>query len=113
MDELQHLAELSRKKNSQDELRDQWEQQIRSLKLELASKIAVNVEMDEANHEKEKTIGKLRIEIIAIQGLYKNASDEIVMLKAQNECLQRSFEESKELASENHEKINLIQAQVI
>lgn len=121
VNELQHLAELSRKMSNEDELErlnaDKWqkeqcEEQIKCLKLELASKIALNVELDEMHREKDKKCEQLKIELVAIQKLYKNASEEIAFLKSQNECLQRNLEQARVLANKYNEKTNVIQAQV-
>lgn len=108
--------------NNQDELKrlnadkwkiEQYEQQIKCLKLELAGKIALTVELDETNHEKDAKCEQLQIELLAIQKLYKNSSEEIASLKSQNECLQRSLEQSRTLAVKYQENANVIQAQVM
>lgn len=120
--ELQHLAELNRKariesegkKTSADDTKiEQLEKQVRNLKLELASKIALNVETDEAYRENVKKCERLEVELVAIQGLYKNASAEIASLKAQNDCLRHDLEKTKSLAVDYQENTNVIQTQVM
>lgn len=104
-DELERL-------NADKWQKKQCEEQIKCLKLELASKIALNVELDEMHREKDNKCEQLKIELIAIQKLYKNASEEMAFLKSQNECLQRNLEQSRALANKYNEKTNVIQAQV-
>lgn len=86
--------------------KEQLENQIQSLKLELANSIAMNVEIEEANQE-------TKMKLVAIQELFKNASAEIANLKMKNECLQRELEKTKALATEYRENANVIQTQVI
>ncbi|XP_055307839.1 NF-kappa-B essential modulator isoform X2 [Sitodiplosis mosellana] len=111
--ELQHLAELSRKTCIQTEKnllitdkfeKEELEKQIQSLKLELANTIATNVEIEEAHQE-------TKVKLVAIQELFKNSTAEIANLKKKNECLQRDLDETKALASQYCENMNMIQTQ--
>lgn len=122
VEELQHLAELSRKTREEGEEeqltahnleKERLVKQIQNLKLELANTIAMNVESDEANRESAKRCEKLSFELDAIQKLYRNATAEIVSLKSKNECLQRDLDQARALADEFRETTNIIQAQVI
>lgn len=86
--------------------KEQFEKQIQSLKLELANAIATNVEIGEAHQES-------KVKLVAIHELLKNATTEIENLKQKNDCLQRELDETKTLASQYRENINIIQTQVI
>lgn len=114
MVELQHLAELSSKacingeKERHDKQNDEkrvLEKEVHNLKSELATTIAMNVEMEEVNRE-------TTIKLTAIQELYKNSTAENANLKAHNERLQRELEQAKSLIGELQESAKFVQAQV-
>lgn len=121
MAELQHLAELSRKTRLQNDAEqinafktknEQLEGLMQNLKLELANAIAMKVDTDEAHRESIKQYDRQNVELLAIQELYKNATAEIASLKAQNDGLRREIEQTKNVIADDHDQINVLQAQV-
>lgn len=111
VDELQHLAELSCRtcmpiQNDVVNLdKEPLEKQIQSLKFELAKKISINVEIEEAQEE-------MKVKLAAIQQLSQNLTAETADLKKKNENLQRELLRAKLLVNEYREKASVIQAQV-
>lgn len=119
--ELQKLAELNRSSGLQAEkIRsdvmnqeiEHKEKQISELKSELANVIASKVELDEINRENIEKWKNLQIELTAVQGLYRNASEDNGKLMIQNENLKQDVIQSKKLIAKYREEIDVIQTQV-
>lgn len=119
--ELQKLAELNRSSGLQAEkIRsdvmnqeiEHKEKQILELKSELANVIASKVELDEINRENIEKWKNLQIELTAVQGLYRNASEDNGKLMIQNENLKQDVIQSKKLIAKYREEIDVIQTQV-
>lgn len=120
--ELQKLAELNRTSGLQAEKirsdginkgMEQKDKQILELKSELANVIASKVELDEINRENIEKWKSLQIELTAVQGLYRNASEENGKVMIQNENLKQDIIQSKKLIAKYREEIDVIQTQVI
>lgn len=116
MDELQQLAELSRRQQEQTQLKkcetDRSEVEVRELKMQLAKAIAKNVELDEIQKESSEKLERLQIDWVANQTLYKNAVEEIQKLKMQNEGLKQELNQTKAELEKCRVEMDVVQQQV-
>lgn len=118
MDELQHLAELSRKSVSEaeenkmytDKLEKQrLQKEVIDLRNELSIVIASKVELEEIHQE---NLDKLHIELVVSQKINQVNEDEINKLRLQNENLKMDLKQSKALNSKYRDELGAVQTQV-
>lgn len=87
-------------------------QQLTELKIELDAANACKNQLMKMNEETGEANKSVRIKLVAIQELYKNATADIVKLKSYNEKIKHQLDDSKELITKYREDMDVIHAQV-
>lgn len=111
MSQNSRLAEMDRS-GSEQEAHTACAQQLSELRIELDAGNAGKNQLNQLNQEHVEQTKSLQIELVAIQGLYKNATEDIVKLKSYNDKFKHQLDESKQLVAKYREDMDIIQAQV-
>lgn len=92
--------------------RRELEDQIKQLQQSVDEANAMKRQFQRLSEEHRAKGEDLQIELIAIRGLYKNATDDIAQLQSQGDTHKQDMQQCKQLIAKYRDDLNVIQAQV-